>query len=78
MTIADFNFDPPAITVPAGSDVTFTNTDSAAHTATADDGSFDTGSLEQDAEGSVTLAEEGTFTYFCEFHPTMKGTVTVE
>lgn len=78
VTIADFNYDPSEATVSAGSEVTFTNTDSAAHTATADDDSFDTGSLDQDASGSITVEEAGTYSYFCEFHPTMKGSITVE
>ena len=38
--ILDFEFDPADATVAAGSEVTFTNADGTAHTATASDGSL--------------------------------------
>ena len=76
--IADFKYDPEAVTVEAGSEVTWTNSDEAAHTATADDSSFDTGDLDQGDSKSVTFDEPGTFTYYCRFHPFMKATVEVQ
>jgi plastocyanin len=76
--IADFAFSPEEATVKAGSELTWTNADDAAHTATADDGSFDTGTLKQGDAGNVTLDKPGTYTYFCRFHPFMKGTVEVQ
>ena len=77
--IVDFEFTPPDITVAAGTEVTFTNDDTSPHTATADDDSFDTGKLDDGGDsGSVKLDEPGTYSYFCEFHPTMKGTIEVE
>ena len=45
--IADFKFDPETMTVEAGTEVTWTNSDDAPHTATADDSSFDTGDLDK-------------------------------
>jgi plastocyanin len=51
--------------------------DSAPHTATADDGSFDTGTLEEGKLKSETFKEARTYTYFCEIHPSMHGTVEV-
>ena len=57
--------------------VTWQNEDTAPHTATADDGSFDTGTIEKGKLGSATFKEPGTFTYHCEIHPTMHGTVEV-
>jgi plastocyanin len=57
--------------------VTWINQDSAPHTATADDGRFDTGTLEQGRLNSETFKQAGTHTYFCEVHPTMRGTVEV-
>ena len=58
--IADFKFDPETVTVEAGTEVTWTNSDDAPHTATADDGSFDTGDLDKGDSASVTLDEPGT------------------
>lgn len=76
--IVDFEFDPPAITVDAGTKVTWTNEDQAAHTATTEDGSFDTGTLREGEQGTVTLDEPGSYAYICEFHPFMHGTVEVK
>jgi plastocyanin len=76
--IADFAFSPETVTVEAGTDLTFTNADDASHTATADGGEFDTGTLKKGDSGAITLDQPGTYTYFCRFHPFMKGTVEVE
>ena len=76
--IADFKYDPETVTVKAGSEVTWTNSDAAAHTATADDSSFDTGDLDQGDSKSVTFDKPGRFTYYCRFHPFMKATVAVQ
>jgi plastocyanin len=78
VTIADFAFDPDGLTVAAGTTVTFTNEDSAAHTATAEDDSFDTGELEGGDSAEVTFDEPGEVSYFCNIHNYMQGTVTVE
>ena len=75
--IADFAYDPDPVQVETGGKVTWQNMDSAPHTATADDGSFDTGTLEEGKLKSETFKKPGTYTYFCEVHPTMHGTVEV-
>lgn len=75
--IAEFTYEPDPVVVQAGGKVIWQNEDSAPHTATADDGSFDTGTIENGKLGSATFKEPGTFTYFCEIHPTMHGTVEV-
>lgn len=78
VTIAGFAFDPASITVRVGDSVTWRNEDSAPHTATADDGSFDTGNLGDGASASVTFQQAGTFGYLCTIHPSMRGTVVVQ
>jgi plastocyanin len=75
--IADFKFDPPSISVAAGTTVTWTNSDRASHTATAQDGSFDTDTLDTGDTKSITFKKPGTYEYVCQFHPFMKGTVEV-
>lgn len=75
--IVEFTYEPDPVVVQAGGKVTWQNEDSAPHTATADDGSFDTGTIDEGKLGSATFKEPGTFTYFCEIHPTMHGTVEV-
>ena len=76
--IVEFEFVPEEITVPAGTTVTFTNEDAAAHTATADDSSFDTEELGKGDSAEETFDEPGTYTYYCRFHVFMKGSVAVE
>lgn len=75
--IVEFVYGPDPVTVQVGGKVTWQNEDTAPHTATADDGSFDTGTIEQGKIKSETFKQAGTFTYFCEIHPTMHGTVEV-
>ncbi|HEX6205168.1 MAG TPA: cupredoxin family copper-binding protein [Solirubrobacterales bacterium] len=75
--IVEFTYQPDPVVVQAGGKVIWQNQDTAPHTATADDDSWDTGTIEKGKIGSETFKEPGTFTYFCEIHPTMKGTVEV-
>jgi plastocyanin len=75
--IVDFTYDPDPVTVQVGGKVTWLNQDSAPHTATAEDGSFDTGTLEEGKLKSETFKQAGTYAYICEIHPDMHGTVEV-
>ena len=75
--IIEFAYDPDPVTVQVGGKVIWQNEDTAPHTATADDDSFDTGTIEQGKIKSETFKDAGTFTYFCEIHPTMHGSVEV-
>ncbi len=80
--IADFKFVPAAISVATGTTITWTNRDSAPHTATSGaspspDGLFDTGILKKGQSKKIKLSKPGTFEYYCELHAFMKGTVTV-
>jgi plastocyanin len=76
--IANLAFDPPTITIPAGSTVTWSNDDVTPHTVTADEGQFDSGIFDPGASFSWTFPEPGAFTYHCQLHPTMQGSVVVE
>lgn len=76
--IEGFRFEPTVLDVTAGTVVEWTNEDSAPHTATARDGSFDTGRLDQGESDEVTFDAAGTFEYICEFHPWMEGRVVVK
>jgi plastocyanin len=79
-------FDPPKLTVAAGTTLLVANVGGKPHTLTADNGAFDTGIVDPGADGgrfaghnaSVTLNQAGTFKFHCEVHPAvMKGVVTV-
>ena len=79
ITIANFKFSPGTLTVKPGSRVTVSNHDSAAHTATADDGqSFDTGDISDGASATFSVAKAGTYSYHCAVHPFMKATLVVK
>ena len=77
VTIADFAFGPPEITVAAGTTVTWSNDDSVSHTVDATDDSFVTDPLGEGATFSHTFDTAGTFGYICAIHPSMSGTVVV-
>lgn len=77
VTIADFQFTPATITIHVGDTVTWTNHGPSAHTATANNGSFNTGVLQKGHSASHTFTTAGTFTYICQIHPFMHGTVVV-
>ena len=70
-------YSPHNVKVALGSTVTWNNVDSAAHTTTASDGSFDSGLLMSGKTFSHKFNTAGTFDYACTVHPWMKGTVTV-
>jgi plastocyanin len=77
--VAGYAYEPADLTVSAGTTVTFTNRDSTPHTATSKTpGAFDSGSIDTGGSGEITLEETGTFEYYCQFHPFMKGKITVE
>jgi plastocyanin len=77
VTIANFAFGPASLSVAAGTTVTWTNEDTAAHTATADDGSFDSSSIAPGATFSHAFDTAGTFAYHCSIHPNMTATIEV-
>jgi LPXTG-motif cell wall-anchored protein len=76
-TIRDFQFSPSTITVTAGESVTWSNSGPSVHSATADDGSFDTGILNKGQSGSHTFTRPGTYAFHCTPHPFMTGKVIV-
>lgn len=78
IAIRNFAFVPATITIKKGETVTWTNEDSVGHTATALDGTFDSGILQQGKSFSFTFTKAGTFDYKCTPHPNMRGKVVVE
>ncbi len=77
VAIKNFAFVPPNLSMASGATVTWTNQDDVAHTVSADDDkTFDAG-VEPGQTFQFTAGAPGTYTYFCRFHPFMKGTLTV-
>lgn len=78
VSISNFAFHPSCISVKVGTSVTFTNTDSVAHTATASrSGGFDSGDLNKGQTFSHTFTAPGTYSYICSIHQYMHGTIQV-
>ena len=77
VSIRDFNFSPPSISVTPGTTVTWTNQGQAPHTVTHTGGAFDSGTLQPGQSYSFTFKRAGSYAYFCRIHPFMRGTVVV-
>ena len=77
VTISDFEFTPATINISVGDTVSWTNRGPTNHTATANNGSFDSGNLNRGQSFSRRFSSAGTFAYFCEPHPFMTGRVVV-
>lgn len=74
----NFAYVPASVTVHAGDTVAFVNDDDEAHTVTAVDKSFASGGLDTGDTWKHVFAKPGSYKYFCELHPFMKGTVVVK
>ena len=92
VTIKLIAYRPAALTVTAGSTVTWNQTDPGVHTITSGtvaqgasgvteqpDGMFKSGEIATGKQYAHTFAQPGTYKYFCEIHPaTMTGEITVK
>jgi plastocyanin len=77
VTIEDFDFDPADVAIQPGDTVMWVNRGNTPHTVTSDDGQFDSEALNPGESFMFTFPEAGTFSYHCEIHPFMTGSVTV-
>ena len=72
------SFSPASATAKVGQTVAWTNSDTLTHTATEDNGTFDTGGVNPGtASAPIAMPKAGTFPYHCSIHPTMTGTLTI-
>src|SRR5271167_2964921 len=76
--IDNFSFGPGALTVPAGTTVTWTNRDDIPHTVVSTDGVFKSKALDTDDKFSFVFSKPGTYSYFCSIHPKMTGQIIVQ
>ena len=70
-------FTPDALSVTAGTTVTWMNTDSIAHTSTSDAPGWNSGTVAPGGQFSAAFQTPGTFAYHCSIHPGMVGSVVV-
>lgn len=64
--------------VQAGTEISFVNLDSAPHTLTAEDGSFDSGTVDGGESITFDSPAPGEYDVFCTIHPDVTGTLVVE
>jgi plastocyanin len=78
ITISNFMFSPMHVSVAPGATVSVTNKDSVAHTLTATGGQFDTGDINGSQTKTFTApSKAGTYSYICNIHQYMMGTIVV-
>jgi plastocyanin len=79
ISIDNFTFAPPVITVSAGSRIVWTNRDDIPHTIVGaeDPRALRSPPLDTDDRFAFTFAVPGIYHYFCSLHPHMQGTVVV-
>ena len=73
--IKSFRFEPQHLVVKVGDTICWTNEDLAPHTATATEAGWDTGEIVKDDTRSIVVADGMETSYFCAFHPHMKGAI---
>jgi alcohol dehydrogenase (cytochrome c) len=75
----EYAYTPQVVEIPSGTTLTWVNDGSVIHTATAADGSWDTGDIPGGGgKASVTFSTSGTFNFNCTPHPWMLGRVVVD
>jgi amicyanin len=78
VSIDNFTFSPPTITVGVGSTVTWVNQDDIPHTVVSTDKAFKSHVMDTDEKFSFTFTRPGEYAYFCSLHPHMVGKVVVK
>ncbi len=78
VSIRNYSYHPTTLTVTIGAKVTFTNRDQTSHTATSTKTAFDTGTVTPGHSAAVVFTKPGIYTYYCQFHAFMRGTIIVK
>ena len=76
--IDNFAFTPAALTVSAGTTVTWKNEDDSPHRIGDKNGTFKSAALDTDDTFSHTFAAPGEYPYICTIHPYMVGKIIVK
>jgi plastocyanin len=78
VTIDNFTFTAPELTVAVGTTVKWVNHDDIPHTVVEKNKAFRSKALDTDDSYSYTFASAGSFDYFCGLHPHMVGKIVVK
>jgi plastocyanin len=76
--IDNFAFTPGAITVKAGTRVTWVNRDDIPHTVDSTQGKFKSAALDTDDKFQFLFTEPGEYPFYCRIHPKMTGKIVVQ
>jgi plastocyanin len=76
--ISGMTFAPASVVISPGGTVVWKNADKVAHTATATDKSWDSGTIQPGGSWRRRFETPGTYAFFCMPHPGMSGTVVVK
>jgi plastocyanin len=71
-------YSPNPLTISVGTTVTWVNQDNTSHTATANNGAFETGTIPPGGQASKQFTAAGSIAYHCSFHPKMVATINVQ
>src|SRR5947207_6482884 len=74
----NFAFNPPMLTIPVGTTVTWTNHDTDEHTVTSSTHAFSSAGLDPNETYSHRSDTAGTCAYFCALHPHMTAQIVVQ
>ena len=78
VTIDNFTFTAPELTIAAGTTVKWVNHDDIPHNVVEKNKAFRSKALDTDDSYSFTFASAGTYDYFCGLHPKMQGKIVVK
>ena len=81
VAVRDFAFFPDTIRVRPGTEVTWVNCETTVqdfHTSTSSTGQWDSGAINRGEFYARRFDSNGSFEYFCEPHPFMRGAVIVQ
>ncbi len=76
--MVNFAFDPPSVTVPVGTTVTWVNVSSTIHNSVAHDDTWQSPVLQSGESFSFQVTEPGNHHYLCTIHPNMQAELIVE
>jgi plastocyanin len=78
VTIKGFKFSPQPVQAKVGDVIAWTNSDSAPHSATLDNGACDTKTIDVGSTAMLVFTAPGTYTYHCSIHPTQMKDYTIQ
>ncbi len=74
VSMGSSSFSPRTATISSGTKVTWTNTDSTSHTVSADNASYNSGTLAPGQSYSLVFTTKGEYNYYCAYHGGPGGT----